>query len=103
MDRYQKKGVAKWALRKFLKRNVDTRRGMSSEMEIIGVHPAVFRKSAELLVSKRVVKHSWCKERKERIRGRKERNIWLGGCDPAIFVREDSKGVTGVAVCKCGI
>ena len=34
-------------------------------------------------------------------RARKEKNIWLEGCDPAVFVRADSKGVTGVTVCKC--
>ncbi len=35
-------------------------------MGIVGVHPAVFRKTAEAVDCKRVVKHSLCKERKER-------------------------------------
>jgi hypothetical protein len=35
-------------------------------MGIVGIHPAVFRKSADRLDCKRVVKYSWCKERKER-------------------------------------
>jgi hypothetical protein len=35
-------------------------------MGIVGVHPAVFRKSAEALEWKRVVKHFWSKERKKR-------------------------------------
>jgi hypothetical protein len=34
-------------------------------MGIVGIHPAVFRKSAEELDGEGVVKHSWCKERKE--------------------------------------
>jgi hypothetical protein len=33
-----------------------------------GMHPAVFRKSAEPFDGKRVVKHSWSKECKEQIK-----------------------------------
>jgi hypothetical protein len=33
-------------------------------------------------------------------KARKEKNIWLEGCDPAVFVRAESKGVRGVTVCK---
>ncbi len=32
--------------------------------------------------------------------GGKEKNIWLEGGDPAVFERVESKGVTGVTVCK---
>jgi hypothetical protein len=34
--------------------------------------------------------------------GRREKNNWLEGCDPAFFVRAESKGVAGVTVCKWG-
>jgi hypothetical protein len=38
---------------------------------------------------------------RHRDREKKEKNIWLEVVDPAVFVRADSKGVTGVTVCKC--
>jgi hypothetical protein len=49
-----------------MKRDSDSLEGLDSRMGIVGIHPAVFRKSAEELDGKRVMKHSWCKERKER-------------------------------------
>jgi hypothetical protein len=35
-------------------------------VEAASIHPALFRKSAEAVDGKRVVKHSWCEEREER-------------------------------------
>jgi hypothetical protein len=48
-----------------MKRDRDSLEGLDSRTRIVGIHPAVFRKSAEELDGERVVKHSWCKERKE--------------------------------------
>jgi hypothetical protein len=45
-------------------------------MGIVGIHPAVFRKSAEELDGKGVVKHSLVKERKERRKRVVEVKIW---------------------------
>jgi hypothetical protein len=49
-----------------MKRDSDSLKGLGSRMGIVGIHPAVFRKSVETLDGKRVVKHSLVKERKER-------------------------------------
>jgi hypothetical protein len=60
-------------------------------MGIVGIHPAVFRKSAEALEWKRVVKHSWSKERKERS---KSEGRDAEGPLPRFFVSVASKGVS---------
>jgi hypothetical protein len=33
---------------------------------------------------------------------RMRKNIWFEGRHPAVFVKADSKGFTGVTFCKCG-
>src|SRR5260370_35190425 len=59
------------------------------EWELLGHTPAVFRKSAHPFDCREVVKRSLRKERKE---GRRR------GGHLAVFVKADSKGVTGVTV-----
>jgi hypothetical protein len=41
------------------------RKVANSRMGTVGIHPAFFRKSVEVLDGEGVMKHSWCKERKE--------------------------------------
>jgi hypothetical protein len=60
-------------------------------MGIVGVYPAFFRKSAEALEWKRVVKHSLSKERKERS---KSEGRDPEGPLPQFFVSVASKGVS---------
>jgi hypothetical protein len=42
MEDHQKKGLAKWAMRKSLKRRMDAERGISSRMGRIPPHPVFF-------------------------------------------------------------
>jgi hypothetical protein len=58
----------------------------------IGVHPAFFRKNADPSEEKRVVKHSWCKERKERRRSAGRRTPGSREVPPVFFVSVASKG-----------
>src|SRR5216683_8291921 len=83
-----------------------------TRMGIVGTHPGSFRPVEPFGMQK---SHKTGKQRRCGIRNleedtedgsvggraRKEKNIWLEGCNPAVFVRADSKGVTGVTVCKC--
>jgi hypothetical protein len=43
----------------------------------LGYTPAVFRKSVEAIDWKRVVKRSWCKERKDRTKNREREGYTL--------------------------